>query len=908
MEDGSALMWFRMLLWVCGLALVCSQDTTGPTATIKIFSEYTAMPREGDSVTLDCEISSIESTDDVLWSRRSSLYDPPTFIVNKNGLTAHADNRFFISPLQVVNITAALYSHKITIAPVQQSDQGYYQCFVLRNSATIAISTEIQSFVYHLDDFPVCFPDGPATVTIGSSLLCKTLSDTMIPTVFENGMPTTDGWVTSPRQVGGNPGQELTRTVTYSENDKTFHCFSTAVVTCTGTVLNCSIGPLTVFSESTNLPSTPKPTSELTDTTPITVQPSASKCQNFSSCIAVLIVSIVINLIFLILLFLCCRYDPRRWQQLQGKLSQSSSHRQETDRQNNLDLDYEVPSPEPKTMIPSAKTSPPETSEQLQGKLCQSSTPRQENNPHDNHPEVDYEVPAPEPHTPTRSTKTSPPETSQHVYHNKIAEPTSSSKQSDDSYMELNPPEQKPAVYSELKLFVGMEGGLALRWFRMLVWVCGLALVFSQDTTIPTATIKILPEYTAVPREGDSVTLDCEISSLQSTDVVLWSRRSRLSDTRRFIVDENGRNPALTDSRFSISPIQVVNITAALYSHKITIDPVQQSDQGHYQCFVLRGSNIITQSTVASLLVLPPDEFPVCTPDGPATVTIGSSLSCKTLSDTRMPSVSEMGMTTEADGWITSPTNAGGNQGQELTRTITNSEHGKTFHCFSISVSFITTTPICTIGPLTVFSESTNLPSTHKPTSELPDTTPITVQPSASKCQNCSSRIAVLIVSIVINLIFLILLFLCCRYDPRCWQQLQGKLSQSSSHRQETDRQNNLDLDYEVPSPEPKTMIPSAKTSPPETSVQLQGKLRQSSTPRQENDRHDNDPEVDYEDPAPEPHTPTRSTKTSPPETSQHVYNNKIAEPTSSSKQPDDSYMELNPPEQKPAVYSKLKL
>ena len=90
-----------------------------------------------------------------------------------------------------------------------------------------------------------------------------------------------------------------------------------------------------------------------------------------------------------------------------------------------------------------------------------------------------------------------------------------------------------------------MEGGLALMWFRMLLWVCGLALVFSQDTTVPTATIKILPEKTMEARQGDSVTLDCKISPLQSIDEVLWSRRSNLSDTQRFIVDENGLNPAL---------------------------------------------------------------------------------------------------------------------------------------------------------------------------------------------------------------------------------------------------------------------------------------------------------------------------------------------------------------------------
>ncbi|XP_071805282.1 uncharacterized protein [Asterias amurensis] len=386
MEGGLALMWFRVLVWVCGLALVFSQDLTIPTATIKILPEYTTVPREGDSVTLDCEISSLQPPDVAQWSRRSSLLsDTQQPIVDENGLNpALIDRRYSISPLQVVNSTAALYSHKITIYPVQQSDQGYYQCLAKRNSATIATSTEIHLLVHRLDVFPVCFPDGPATVTIGSSLLCKTLSDTRILAVSDTEMPDviTDGWVKSPTNAEGSPGQELNKTVTIAEHSKTFHCFSISSVSTLA--LACTIGPLTVVSVSTNPPSS---------------QLATSNCPNCNTYIAILINSIVIHLITIILLFHCCRH----WKQLRDMLSQSS-------------------------------------------------TPRQENDRHDNNPELDYEVPSPEPRTAEPGTMSSSPETSEHVYHNKIAEPTSSSKQPDDSYMELNPPEQKPAVYSELKL------------------------------------------------------------------------------------------------------------------------------------------------------------------------------------------------------------------------------------------------------------------------------------------------------------------------------------------------------------------------------------------------------------------------------------------------------------------------
>ena len=196
------------------------------------------------------------------------------------------------------------------------------------------------------------------------------------------------------------------------------------------------------------------------------------------------------------------------------------------------------------------------------------------------------------------------------------------------------------------------------------------------------------------------------------------------------------------------------------------------------------------------------------------------------------------------------PTNAEGSPVQELKRTVTYSEHGKTFYCFSISHS-LHTTQVCTIGPLTVVSVSTHPPSIHKPTSEL-------LQLATFNCQNCSRYVTALIVSIVIHLITIIFLFHCCRYDSRHWKQLRDMLSQSSTH-------------------------------------------------RQENDRHDNNPELDYEVPSPEPRTAEPGTMSSSPETSEHVYHNKIAEPTSS-KQSDDSYMELNPPEQKPAVYSELKL
>ncbi|XP_071805536.1 uncharacterized protein [Asterias amurensis] len=285
-------------------------------------------------------------------------------------------------------------------------------------------------------------------------------------------------------------------------------------------------------------------------------------------------------------------------------------------------------------------------------------------------------------------------------------------------------------------------------------------LVSSQDTAIPTATVHILPECTTVPREGDSVTLDCEISSLQSIDVVLWGRLSNLSDSQQFIVNVNGLT-GYAGSRLSIiSQLQVVNSTTALYSHKITINPLRQSDQGYYQCFVLRSPDIIAQSTDVYLLVHRRDEFPVCTPDGPATVTIGSSLLCKTLSETRMPLVSEIGMSTEAEGWIISPTNAEGSPGQELTRRVTNLEHGKSFHCFSIStVSGVTIG--CDIGPLTV----TNNLSTETPV----NTTMIFTSDTPQNAGLSGADIAGIVIGVILLLIIIAVHTLCCRCNPKRW-------------------------------------------------------------------------------------------------------------------------------------------
>ncbi|XP_071805648.1 uncharacterized protein [Asterias amurensis] len=290
--------------------------------------------------------------------------------------------------------------------------------------------------------------------------------------------------------------------------------------------------------------------------------------------------------------------------------------------------------------------------------------------------------------------------------------------------------------------------------FLWLILLVRPTLVFTQ------AIIKILPENTTVPREGDSVTLDCEISSIESPDDVRWSRRSSLQETGTVFVDENGLNPALVDNRFSISPFQ-----ASLYSHKLTIYPVRQSDQEYYQCHVLRGSDIIIQSVDVYLLVYRRHEFPVCTPDGPATVTIGSSLSCSSLSNTRTPLVSDIEIPTEANvGWITSPTNGEGSPGQELTRIVTNSEHGKTFQCFSIiSGAVLDISPACKIGPLTVDSEYTQNPVQE--TTGAVNTTPDTPQNAGLS----GADIAGIVIGVILLLIIIAVHTLCCRCNPKRW-------------------------------------------------------------------------------------------------------------------------------------------
>ncbi|XP_033642498.1 uncharacterized protein LOC117302625 [Asterias rubens] len=278
----------------------------------------------------------------------------------------------------------------------------------------------------------------------------------------------------------------------------------------------------------------------------------------------------------------------------------------------------------------------------------------------------------------------------------------------------------------------------ALWIFLLLILIRRPGLVSSQNTTGPTATVHILPEYTTEPREGDSVTLDCEISSLQRPDEVRWTRKTNGSET---IIVKGNATFTNAGKRISVSPLKVVSTGLYVCSHKITISPLRRpDDQGFYTCEVNVSSNTITSSEMY-LHVHSRNEFPVCLPGGPATVAIGSSLSCNTLSDTRMSSVSEMGMTTEANGWIISPTNAEGSPGQELTRTVANSDHGKTFHCFSISNASAMALA-CTIGPLTVYTKNTGL---------------------------SGADIAGIVIGAILLLVIIAVHTLCCRCNPKRW-------------------------------------------------------------------------------------------------------------------------------------------
>ncbi|XP_071805281.1 uncharacterized protein [Asterias amurensis] len=446
-----------------------------------------------------------------------------------------------------------------------------------------------------------------------------------------------------------------------------------------------------------------------------------------------------------------------------------------------------------------------------------------------------------------------------------------------------------------------MEGGLALMWFRVLLWVCGLALVLSQDFTTgskPSATVEILLKHTKVPLEGGSVTLDCVILSDQRPDNVVWSRRGSTQKSKRSL-DEHGCNTILTESRYS-GKLQVVDSTADCYSYKITIDPVKQLDKGFYWCYAEKGDEVIAISEEHNLDVYHPDD-PVCSPSGQAKVAVGSVLSCMVASDTRTAVVSEKDIPKVDTKWI-------GNV-QEFNKMVTNLDHNKTFFCYSINFA----TPKvpnkdCLIGPLTVFPDNTDAPTTetNKPEKTIPtvdtttptietseedstttentttpttvtsgedstttentttpttvtfgedsttteNTTPTTVTsgkenkppltappvpPFFTKITDFIITIVILLITVIL-LIAIILLFLCCRYDPRRWQQLRGIPSHSYN--------DNSWFGYEFPATTP---TPSTTSTPPETFEQLRGVIRRSSTTRQEYNRYSNGPSEAYE-------------------------------------------------------------
>ncbi|XP_038044285.1 uncharacterized protein LOC119718923 [Patiria miniata] len=278
----------------------------------------------------------------------------------------------------------------------------------------------------------------------------------------------------------------------------------------------------------------------------------------------------------------------------------------------------------------------------------------------------------------------------------------------------------------------------------VIFWIVVLILFnLSASVSSQGATLNIIPERTDQPREGDSVTLVCQVTSSNPPDVIFWQRTNLTSGTVTIFVDETGLN-SNADDRFSLDPITVVTSIGPVFSQRVTIKAIRESDEASYRC-----AAVTHESASQTLRIHPADEFPVCSPYGQATVVNGSLISCRTVKDSNIPAVTIPGMPSGAPGWITSNSMIGQNEGTELTHTVNTSDNGTTFTCAAIGNSPMALA--CKIGPLNVITND--------------------VGGGLS-----SADIAGIVIGSILILIIIALHFLCCRCTPRRWKRTKSYL------------------------------------------------------------------------------------------------------------------------------------
>ncbi|XP_071805565.1 uncharacterized protein [Asterias amurensis] len=240
-----------VFFWLC-LPSPSECQVSQPTV-----SSFPVQPVENGNVTLTCSAAGFDPNAHMFTWLRS---------YNSSYVNVIPDHRMSFSPDNLINEMVKLYSQSLTITNLTKSDEGLYLCVIVANNTAGTILTNGQGrlTVNSTEEFPVCFPNGPAVVNEGNILTCSTVIDERTPVVSDTKEPVErPDWVKTPPAVNDS-GSRLQKSVKVADDGVTFFCFSATPENQNWTSLSCKIGPLTII---------PYPTTKITPSTVFTDEP-----------------------------------------------------------------------------------------------------------------------------------------------------------------------------------------------------------------------------------------------------------------------------------------------------------------------------------------------------------------------------------------------------------------------------------------------------------------------------------------------------------------------------------------------------------------------------------------------------------------------------------------------------------
>ncbi|XP_071805953.1 uncharacterized protein [Asterias amurensis] len=228
---------------------VCLPSLSNCHVTLNSTDSFPSQPVKNGNVTLTCNATGFDPNAHMFtWQR---LY-------NSSFDNVIQDDRRSFSPPHLISEIVRLYSQSLTITNLTKSDEGFYLPVIIeKDTGTIITNGQVYFTVNSTEEFPVCFPDGPAVLNEGDILTCSTVIDERTPMFrdIESDEERTD-WVKTLPAVNDS-GSQLQKIVKGSDDGVEFVCISFKPENKNWTSLSCKIGPLTVISYPTTTPAPP---------------------------------------------------------------------------------------------------------------------------------------------------------------------------------------------------------------------------------------------------------------------------------------------------------------------------------------------------------------------------------------------------------------------------------------------------------------------------------------------------------------------------------------------------------------------------------------------------------------------------------------------------------------------------